>query len=344
MLQNYLTMQIFKNCSIKKYNTFGIDVKASVLVEYDHDDEIIDFLKSNQDKILKLLVVGGGSNLLFQNDFDGLIIHPVGQRKEVIKEDENFIFIKASAGYVWDKFVEDTLNSKAYGLENLSLIPGTVGASVVQNIGAYGVEAKDFVDEVECLDLNSYEIKTIKKFDCKFAYRNSIFKNQLKDKVLVLNVIYKLFKQPKLNCEYTDIQKYFNGKTDVSAKDVREAVINIRNFKLPDPEQIGNAGSFFKNPIINQEKFDILIKKYEDLRFYNLPNGNYKLAAAWMIDKLGFKGFKHKGAAVHKNQALVIINETGEATGSDICELAEIIKEKVFQNFYVLLEPEVIYV
>ncbi|MCK9255639.1 MAG: UDP-N-acetylmuramate dehydrogenase [Bacteroidales bacterium] len=339
-------MLIFRNCSIKQYNTFGIDVKASVLIEYEHDEEIIRFIVSHQDKCrqVKHLILGEGSNLLFRDDFYGLIIHPVGKKLDLVNEDENYIYIKASAGYIWDDFVEDTLNSKAFGLENLSLIPGTVGASAVQNIGAYGSEAKDFIFELEYLDLDSHEIKILKNSECKFAYRTSIFKNDLKNKALILNVTFKLLKFPNINCDYADIQKYFNNKTNITAKDIREAVINIRNIKLPDPKKFGNAGSFFKNPIINQEKFEILREKHEDLRFYSLADGNYKLAAGWMIDKLGLKTFTHKGAAVHENQALVLINKTGKATGKDICELAEIIKEKVYQNFEIELEPEVIYI
>lgn len=339
-------MLIFRNTSIKQYNTFGIDVNASVLIEYEHDEEIIRYIISHQDKCrqVKHIVIGEGSNLLFKDDFFGLLIHPVGKKLKIIDENSNFVFVKVSAGYIWDDLVADTLNSKIFGLENLSLIPGTVGASAVQNVGAYGVEAKDFIYEVEYLDLHSHEIKTIKVEDCQYAYRDSIFKNELKNKILVLNVIFKLLKHENLNLGYADLKKYFDGKEGINAKNVREAVIEIRNAKLPDPKKIGNAGSFFKNPIIDSNKFEKLKQKFADLRYYNLDNGNYKLAAAWMIDKCGFKGFCHKGAAVHENQALVLINKSGKASGMDIVELAEIIKNKVFEKFDIMLEPEVIFV
>ncbi len=339
-------MLIFRNTSIKQYNTFGIDVNASVLIEYEHDEEIIRYIISHQDKCrqVKHIVIGEGSNLLFKDDFFGLLIHPVGKKLKIVDENSNFIFVKVSAGYIWDDLVADTLNSKIFGLENLSLIPGTVGASAVQNVGAYGVEAKDFIYEVEYLDLHSHEIKTIKVEDCQYAYRDSIFKNELKNKILVLNVIFKLLKHENLNLGYADLKKYFDGKEGINAKNVREAVIEIRNAKLPDPKKIGNAGSFFKNPIIDSNKFEKLKQKFADLRYYNLDNGNYKLAAAWMIDKCGFKGFCHKGAAVHENQALVLINKSGKASGMDIVELAEIIKNKVFEKFDIMLEPEVIFV
>ena len=336
-------MKDIPNYCLKQHNTFKLDVKCKRYVSFDNLMEFVLFAKENQTVFRnKFLVVGEGSNILFTKDFEGTIIHPQIKKFGILRNTETEIIIQSEAGLNWDNFVEETLKLKAYGLENLSLIPGTVGASVVQNIGAYGVEVSDFVESVKYFCLEDFVIKTLTKEQCKFDYRNSIFKNELKNKAIVVAVNFKLKKQASCNTTYADIQRYFMSENDITPDKLRTAVINIRNEKLPDPVVVGNAGSFFKNPIITETVFNQLAVKFPDLRYYNLHNGNYKVAAGWMIDKCGLKGFEHNGAAVHENQALVLINKSGNASGKIIRELSEIIQEKVFDLFNVKIEPEVI--
>lgn len=339
-------MELLQNYCLKLNNTLGVDAVASVYAKFDTDEEIINYILTHIGKFkqVKHLVIGEGSNLLFTGDFFGMIIHP--RTKDIIltSEDKNYFYYTVSAGVIWDDFVAKTLEEGAYGLENLSLIPGTVGASAVQNIGAYGAEVKDFIQKVKYINLHTGELVTISGSECDFSYRNSIFKNDLKNEILILSVEFRLNKKCKLNCDYADISSFFQGRKDMSALEVREAVIQIRNAKLPDPKLIGNAGSFFKNPIITKEKFELLLKSFPDIRYYALENGDYKLAAAWMIDKCGLKGFAHNGAAVHENHALVLINKSGSAKGQDIQGLAYIVREKVAEKFDIILEPEVVFI
>lgn len=339
-------MKIYRNYCLKKHNTFSVDAIASIFAEYTTDDEIIEYIRTNEGKFkqVKHLIVGEGSNLLFTGDFYGMVLHPLTKYISVQSEDNDFCLIEAAAGVIWDDFVGWTSSHMAFGLENLSLIPGTVGASAVQNVGAYGVEAGDYIHSVKYIDLHSGELISLSSEQCKFSYRNSIFKNELKNNFLILSVTYKLSRKPVINTEYADLRNCFDGRSDVSPREIREAVINIRNNKLPDPEITGNAGSFFKNPVIDKPKFNVLKEKFPDLRFYELADGNYKLAAGWLIDKCGLKGFEHNGAAVHDKQALVLINKSGNATGKDITGLAYIVSEKVKEKFDVCLEPEVIFI
>jgi UDP-N-acetylmuramate dehydrogenase len=336
-------MKDIPNYCLKQHNTFKLDVKCKRYISFDNLYEFVLFGKENQQIFCdKFLVVGEGSNLLFTKDFDGTIINPQTKNFGILRETETEIIIQSEAGLKWDIIVEETLKLNAFGLENLSLIPGTVGASVVQNIGAYGVEVSDFVESVKYFCLEDFVIKTLTKEQCKFDYRNSIFKNELKNKAIVVAVDFNLKKTPACNTTYADIQKYFQSDNDITPIKLRNAVINIRNEKLPDPIVVGNAGSFFKNPVVNTTKFNQLLINFADLRFYDLQNGNYKIAAGWMIDKCGLKGFEYNGAAVHENQALVLINKSGNATGKIIKELSEIIQEKVFDRFDIKIEPEVI--
>lgn len=338
-------MKILNNYSLKDNNTFKISALANRFVEFESDSEFIDFLKTDKNlNIENFLIIGEGSNLLFTGDYNGTVIHPATKNIDIVKEDEENIYVEASAGVVWDYFVEWTILNKAFGLENLSLIPGTVGASAVQNIGAYGVEAGDFIYSVKYVDIESAKVFNLFSKDCKFAYRDSIFKNELKGHFLILSVTYKLSKKPNVKIDYADIVNYFGEKKDINPGEIRNAVINIRNIKLPDPAITGNAGSFFKNPVVDQVKFELLYSKFPDLRYYTLADGNFKLAAGWMIDKCGLKGFAHNGAAVHDKQALVLINKSGEVTGHQILELSEIVKSKVFEIFGVNLEQEVIFI
>ncbi len=336
-------MKDIPNYCLKSLNTFKIDVNADRFISFDNLYEFVLFVNENKDIFKqKFIVTGEGSNILFTKDFDGTVIHPETKSIGILNETDTHYIIQSEAGLEWDDFVEETLNMKAYGLENLSLIPGSVGASVVQNIGAYGVEVGDFVDKIKYICLEEFVVKTITGEDCEFSYRNSIFKNQLKNKAIVVAVDFKLKKKPDCNTNYADIKDYIADSEVVTPTFIREAVIKIRNKKLPDPDIIGNAGSFFKNPIIGKAQFDILRIEFPDLRYYDLNNGNYKIAAGWLIDVCGFKGFEHKGAAVHENQALVLVNKSGQAKGQDIKELADIIQARVQEKFGLILEPEVI--
>ena len=323
-----------------------MDISASVFLEYDNDSDMIEYVNSHYDKFkqVKHLVIGEGSNVLFSNDYYGMVIHPKTEYLDIVGEDNDFIYVNAASGIIWDDFVAKTLEMGAFGLENLSLIPGTVGASAVQNIGAYGAEAGDFIKEVKFIHLCSKEVRTLSSHECNFSYRNSAFKNELNNEVLILSVQFKLNKKFSANIGYSDLLNHFGDNKDISALDVRNAVIEIRNSKLPDPKIIGNAGSFFKNPIVCLDEFDKLLKKFPDLRYYKVGENEYKLAAGWLIDKCGLKGFEHNGAAVHEKQALVLVNKNGSASGQDIKNLAYIIREKVDEKFGVVLEPEVIFV
>jgi UDP-N-acetylmuramate dehydrogenase len=339
-------MEIKRNYCLKQYNTFGVDFSASVFLEYDNDDDIIEYVNSHYDKFkqVKHFVIGEGSNVLFSADYFGMIIHPKTEYLEIVGEDKEFIYINAASGIIWDDFVAKTLEMGAYGLENLSLIPGTVGASAVQNIGAYGAEVGNFINEVKFINLFSKEIRTISSQDCKFSYRNSVFKNELCNEVLILSVQFKMNKKFSANIGYADLINYFGVRKNINAQDVRDAVINIRNAKLPDPKIIGNAGSFFKNPVVCKDKFERLQKNFPDLKYYPQGDNEFKLAAGWLIDKCGLKGFEHNGAAVHDKQALVLINKNGHASGQEIKHLAYIIREKVDEKFGIVLEQEVIFV
>lgn len=335
-------MNIKNDFPLKKFNTFGLDVIAKYFIELASSEEVVKFIKSGEFQTEDKLILGGGSNLLFTKDYDGIVIKPTIGGIHVVREDEHHFWIKAGADIIWHDLVESCLKANFGGIENLSLIPGTVGAAPIQNIGAYGVELKDSFEALEAIDLKNGEKKYFKNHECNFAYRNSVFKNELKDKYLITNVVLRLAKEPVLNIGYGNIQKELEtmGKTAFSIRDVSEAIINIRQSKLPDPEKVGNAGSFFKNPVISREKYQPLKTKYPDIPSYDQPGDLKKIPAAWLIDQCNLKGTIHKGAAVHTKQPLVLINHD-HATGRDIVELSHIIQKKVKQKFGITLETEV---
>lgn len=335
-------MNIKNDFPLKKFNTFGLDVVAKHFIELPTTEEVVKFVKSGKPKVKNKLILGGGSNLLFTRDYDGIVIKPTIGGIHVVREDEHHFWIKAGADIIWHNLVESCIKANFGGIENLSLIPGTVGAAPIQNIGAYGVELKDKLEALEAIDLESGEKKYFKNHECNFAYRNSIFKNELKDKYLIASVVLRLAKQPVLNIEYGNIQKELkaSGKKEFSIRDVSDAIIHIRQTKLPDPEKVGNAGSFFKNPVISRDKYKALKIKHPDIPSYNQPGNFKKIPAAWLIDQCQLKGTIHKGAAVHTEQPLVLINHDN-ATGSDIVELAHKIQRKVEREFAIALEPEV---
>lgn len=336
-------MAIKKDFSLKNFNTFGIDIKAKYFFEASNQQSLLDILSLPEYVNEKKLFLGQGSNILFTKDFDGLVIKVNLLGIEKISETDQDILIKVGAGNIWHDFVLYCIEKSYGGLENLSLIPGTVGASPIQNIGAYGVELKDVFHSLEAIEIKTGNKKVFDKIDCKFGYRNSIFKNKLKNKYIITSVTFKLNKNNTINTSYGDIQKKLaeKNKNSYSIKDVSEAVCEIRNSKLPNPKEIGNAGSFFKNPEIDIALFEKIKLKYHDISSYKLPDPNkVKIPAGWLIEKCGWKGKTFDNYGVHKNQALVLVNYGG-ADGKKIKKLSEKIKKSVLEFFEIELETEV---
>ncbi|RLD62638.1 MAG: UDP-N-acetylenolpyruvoylglucosamine reductase [Bacteroidetes bacterium] len=332
--------KLFENYSLKNHNTFGIDVNARYYYEFSAAEEIVYFLKENPVSGIKKLILGSGSNIVFTQDFEGIVIHPKIRGVQIVEETTEYVLLKIGAGEVWDNFVNYCCKKNYGGVENLSLIPGMVGASPVQNIGAYGVEAKDVIEEVEAVNIETQKIEKFKNKDCKFEYRNSVFKNELKGKYIVTYVTYKLSKKPVLNTSYGKIQEELKNCKNINITSIRDAIINIRNRKLPDPEKIGNAGSFFKNPIVDSKKTQELKKDFPNIVSYKISETKDKIAAGWLIEQCGLKGKNFGKVGTYKDQALVIVNY-GDATGKDVFNLAKDIQQKVYDKFGLALNMEV---
>jgi UDP-N-acetylmuramate dehydrogenase len=332
-------MQFLENVSLAPYNSFGLDVEARYYAKISSVDEL-----SNLDPIKSVphLILGGGSNILFTADFNGIVLHNMLMGKEVIREDEDHIFVRTGAGENWHGFVEYCIGKGFAGVENLALIPGRNGASPIQNIGAYGVEVKDVFHELEAWHLEEEKLYTFTASDCAFGYRDSVFKTRYKGEFMITSVTYRLNKKPKFHTSYGAIAQELEkmGVQDLSIRAIGDAVISIRKSKLPDPAVIGNAGSFFKNPEVDQAKFDELKMGYPDIVGYSLPGGRVKLAAGWLIEKAGWKGYRKGDTGVHEKQALVLVNY-GKASGREIYEFSEEILLSVQEMFGVLLEREV---
>jgi len=335
-------MNIKQNFSIKSFNTFGIDVKAKYFVELNSDEEIISFISSGFLKNKQFLILGGGSNILFTKDFTGVVVKINSKGITVLKEDEDFIYVKAKAGEDWQDFIDYNIKNNYGGLENLSEIPGSVGASPIQNIGAYGVELKDVFYQLTAINIQTGDIIKFNKEDCNFGYRSSVFKNELKNKYIVSSVVFRLFKKPVFNTKYGAIEMELRdiGINKLSVSAVSEAVSRIRKRKLPDIEQIGCAGSFFKNPVITEEEFKNLKKDFPNIIAYEQADKTFKVAAGWLIEQCGWKGKKIGNAGVYKNQALVLVNY-GNSTGKEILELSCKIENSVFEKFNIRLNKEV---
>lgn len=334
-------MKDFTNYSLLPYNTFGMDVKAARFVEYESVDELRHFLCGRQDKSSPLLHVGRGSNLLFVSDYPGTVLHSGIKGIELVRETGEWVELRVGAGEVWDDFVDYTVRNGWYGAENLSLIPGEVGASAVQNIGAYGVEAKDLIVSVETVSIETGDLHVFANADCGYAYRESVFKKELKGKYIVTFVTYRLLKQPVYHLDYGNIRMELQkegGK--LSLDNLRRIIIRIRQEKLPDPEKVGNAGSFFMNPIVPVAQFEALWKLYPDMPHYKVNETQVKIPAGWMIDRCGWKGKSLGRAGVHDKQALVLVN-LGGATGEDVVRLAEEIVRSVQAKFGITIYPEV---
>lgn len=335
-------MNLQKNHSLKYLNTFGVDVIAKYFLEVNSEKELAQFIQSDLKKNETLLIIGGGSNILFTRDYDGVVLKYSKKGISVIEEKENFVLIESSAGEQWDDLVKYTVQNKLYGIENLSLIPGSVGAAPIQNIGAYGTELKDVLHSVEYYDLDDGCLKNLTNEQCNFGYRNSIFKNELRNKFIITKVILKLSADRKFNLSYKSLSEALKNipEHELTIETVSEAVRNIRRSKLPSPEQLGNAGSFFKNPEMDNDSFRLFINKHPDAVYFLQNDNSYKISAGWLIEKCGYKGKRIGNVGAYEKQALIIANYGG-ATGIEILDYAEKIISDVKSNFGVDLKNEV---
>ena len=334
-------MTIIPNFSLKKYNTFGIEAKAKQFVSVHSVDDLKTILEENPTE--KKFILGGGSNMLLTQDIDALVIHIDLKGKKIIKEDADFVWIESQAGDNWHEFVLWTINQDFGGLENMSLIPGNVGTTPIQNIGAYGTEIKDTFVSCEAMNISTQEMKTFTNNECHFGYRESIFKHEAKDQFIITSVVFKLTKKKhKINISYGDIKlELANKKIETPGLiDVSNAVIAIRQSKLPDPKELGNSGSFFKNPIVLKSEFEPIHKKFPEMKFYEISETEVKVPAGWLIEQAGFKGKRFGDAGIHKNQALVLVNY-GNATGQEILNVSKDVQKTVFEMFGIHIEAEV---
>jgi UDP-N-acetylmuramate dehydrogenase len=332
-------MNLIENYSLKHLNTFGIVAIAKHFAVFDDSDQLDELITMSTKQ--KRLILGGGSNILFTSNFDGHVFKNEISGIDIIKEDEHHVYVKAGAGENWHKFVLFCLERNLAGVENLALIPGNVGASPMQNIGAYGVEIKDVFDDLEAYHISDKKIRTFTHGDCEFGYRDSVFKNRHKGEFIILSVTFRLNKIPVYNTNYGAIEQELEKMHQpLSIQTIAQAVINIRTSKLPDPNEIGNAGSFFKNPAVSANKYESLKKEFPEIPGYPQHNGSVKLAAGWMIEQCGWKGYRKGDAGCHAKQALVLVNY-GNATGKEIYDLSEEIRHSVVNKFGVELEREV---
>ena len=329
---------MFKNYSLKNYNSFRVNHKANFFQKIENNKSLIDFLSDKKFKNEKKLIIGGGSNILFTKDFEGVILYSCIKGIHILEENNNHIKVKVGSGENWDDFVKFCVTKNWYGIENLSLIPGSVGAAPIQNIGAYGVEIKDYIYDVNGIDLKNNIKKTYSNKSCNFEYRDSIFKRELKNNFFVTEVTFVLMKNKKFTLDYSEL-KNINSQ-GLTIQNIRDKIIEIRNSKLPDPKLLANAGSFFKNPIINIKIATKIKEKYNDFKCYQINESMVKISAAWLIEKSGWKGHKEKNIGVYNKHALVLVNYSSE-NGKDIKMLSNKIKESVLKKFNIILEKEV---
>lgn len=334
-------MLIQNNFSLKNYNTFGIEAFAKEFVEVQSVEELQQILKENQHK--KLFILGGGSNMLLTQDIDALVIHINIKGKNIVQENNEYVWVEGNAGENWHEFVLYTIDKGYGGLENMSLIPGNVGTTPVQNIGAYGAEIKDTFISCNAVHIATQQIKTFTKDDCNFGYRESIFKNEVKNQYIITSVVFKLTKHNhKINTGYGDIKAELakNHIENPTIKNVSDAVIAIRQSKLPNPKELGNSGSFFKNPVISKEHFIKVQQQFPEIKYFEVSPTQVKVPAGWLIEQAGYKGYRNGDAGVHKNQALVLVNY-GTATGKEILELSKQVQQAVFDKYNIAIEAEV---
>ncbi len=335
-------MIVQKDVQLKPFNTFGIEATAKYFIEVSSIDQLQEILQSPDYQSTERLILGGGSNMLLTKDFDGLVIKIAIKGFEVVNENEDNIWIKAGAGLVWHDLVMQCVNQNYAGMENLSLIPGTVGAAPMQNIGAYGIEIKEVFEELQALEIATGEIKNFDKAMCNFGYRESIFKHEAKGKYIILNVTFKLSKKPTFHVEYGAIKDTLAemGEIEMSIKAISDAVIQIRQSKLPNPAEIGNAGSFFKNPEILKSQFEALKAQFPTIPSYPVSETTTKVPAGWLIEQAGWKGQRFGNVGVHAKQALVLVNYGG-GKGEEIKDLSQKIQASVKEKFGIQLSAEV---
>ena len=329
------------NFSLKSFNTFGIEAKAKNFVAVHSLDELKTVLAEHAAE--PKFILGGGSNMLLTQDIEALVIHIDLKGKRIVKEDDNFVWVESMAGENWHEFVLWTIDQNFGGLENMSLIPGNVGTTPVQNIGAYGTEIKDTFVSCDAMKIDDQTMRTFSKEDCRFGYRESIFKQEAKNQYIITSVVFKLTKRNhKINTSYGDITKELalQNVTVPTLKDVSNAVIAIRQSKLPDPKVLGNSGSFFKNPVISRSHFEKVQAQFPEIKFFEVSPTEVKVPAGWLIEQAGYKGFRKGDAGVHKNQALVLVNY-GSATGQDILALSREVQQAVFDKYSIAIEAEV---
>ena len=334
-------MEILHNFSLKKYNTFGIEAKAKQFVAVHSAQDLKTILQEN--KAQKKFILGGGSNMLLTKDIDALVIHIDLKGKKILEENDDFVWVQSQAGENWHEFVLWTIDQNFGGLENMSLIPGNVGTTPVQNIGAYGTEIKDTFVSCEAMTIASLEIKTFTKEECHFGYRESVFKADLKNQYVIVSVVFKLTKKNhKLNTSYgaIDVELENMGIKNPTIQEVSKAVIAIRESKLPNPKELGNSGSFFKNPIVPIEVYEKAKANYPDMPHYPVSETLVKVPAGWLIEQAGFKGKRFGDAGIHTKQALVLVNY-GNATGNEIWNVAQNIQKTIFEKYGIRIEAEV---
>jgi UDP-N-acetylmuramate dehydrogenase len=334
-------MEVLADFSLKNYNTFGIEAKAKQFIAVHSLDDLKAVLKQHPED--KKLILGGGSNMLLTSDVDALVIHIDLKGKKIIQENDDFVWVESQAGENWHEFVLWTIDQNFGGLENMSLIPGNVGTTPVQNIGAYGTEMKDTFVSCEAITVANQQMKTFVKEECSFGYRESVFKNEAKNQYVIASVVFKLTKRNhKINTSYGDITAEL-AKNNISVptlKDVSNAVIAIRQTKLPDPKELGNSGSFFKNPILLKSDFEKIHQQFPEMKYYEVSETEVKVPAGWLIEQAGFKGKRFGDAGIHKNQALVLVNY-GNATGQEILDVSKDIQDTVYKTFGIHIEAEV---
>ncbi|WP_165155378.1 UDP-N-acetylmuramate dehydrogenase [Parabacteroides sp. ZJ-118] len=336
-------MRIEQNYSLEEHNTFHLPVKTRWFMEYETEEELQRILQDEYFQECLSLHIGGGSNLLFINDYNGIIIHSRIKGISISAETDEYISLRVGAAEIWDDVVAYAVSKGWGGIENLSLIPGEAGAAAIQNIGAYGMEIKDVVESVEAYNQLTFEKRTFTNTDCEYSYRNSYFKNEHHDPYIITYITLRLSKNPSFLVNYGNLKEVLTKYSEVTLETIREAVITIRRQKLPDPKVLGNAGSFFMNPIITVEHFEKLKKQFPEIPSYPALEGKVKVPAGWLIEQCGFKGKKHGSVGVYEKQALVLVN-LGDAQGHEIALVAESIRTAVKDRFGIELMPEVKYV
>ena len=328
----------FTHIDLRDRNSFGVEQRAARLVEFETADDLRELFRGGLSE--PWYVLSGGNNILFTRDYDGVLITPVGRQITLLLDDGESVLVRAEAGVEWDDLVEWAVERELWGIENLSLIPGKAGAAPVQNIGAYGCEAKDAIERVEMFCVETGTMLTLDGRHCGFAYRESVFKHELRGRVIITSVVFRLHRTPRPKLGYGDVEREVEARGGVSLRNIREAISAIRRAKLPDPKQTGNAGSFFKNPVVEAPIAERLLAQWPDMPHYPAPEGRVKLAAGWLIDRAGWKGRSEGHVGVHERQALVLVNRGG-ATGSEVLAFARKVQQAVCERFGVEIDTEV---